>query len=49
LCVYLQKGTSCSPSVKWFIVGCNKLEKDLFSLVGGGETMEKRKRKQKNS
>jgi hypothetical protein len=44
LCVSLQKATSCSPSVKWFgIVGCNRLEKDFFSLVGGGETKEKEK------
>jgi len=42
LCVSLQKATSCSPSVKWFgVVGCNALEKDLFSLVGGVETQEK--------
>jgi hypothetical protein len=40
----LQKGTSCSLSVKWFgIAGCNVLEKDLFPLVGGGETKEKEK------
>jgi len=38
----LQKGTSCPPSVRWFgVVGCNRLGKDLFSLVGGGETKEK--------
>jgi hypothetical protein len=40
----LQKGTSYSHSVKWFeVVGCNRLEKDLFSLVGGEETKEKEK------